>query len=190
VNIIHSKEKMTLTAVTQNLTPLKLSMQPEHITLYTEGGEHFLMTFQPDKIIEIPKDKYRIFNYKLLKKDAQGDLWSLSARATTESPWIFLDGGRDSVLKFGEPYVVSAEVPERRRKTILLSPVTPDSIYLSFVIRGQNNEDILDLSHIKGTNTKIPLSKKEGLTRHPKEPTYKILLADGRIATQGSFEYG
>ena len=94
------------------------------------------------------------------------------------------------MLEFGEPYVVSADVPESRRNTILLSPVTPDSVYLSFNMRGQNNEDIQDLSHIRGTNTKIPLSKKEGLTHRPKEPTYKILLADGKIAAQGSFEYG
>jgi hypothetical protein len=148
------------------------------------------MTFHPDKKIDIPQGKYRLFNYKLLKKDDQGDLWSLSARATTESPWITLDGGRDSMLEFGEPYVVSAGVPESRRNTILRSPVKPDSVYLSFSMRGQNNEDILDLSHIKGTNTKIQLSKKEGLTHRPKEPTYKILLGDGKIAAQGSFEYG
>ena len=148
------------------------------------------MTFQPEKSINVPKGKYRLYNYKLLKKDDQGDLWSLSARATLECPWITLDGGNDSVLKFGEPYVVSAGVPENRRNTILLSPVTPDSVYLSFSMQGQNNEDIQDLSHIEGTNTKIPLSKKEGLTHRPKEPTYKILLTNGKTAWQGSFEYG
>jgi hypothetical protein len=182
--------KITLTPVMQDLVPLWLAMEPEHLSLYTEGGEHFLMTCQPDKRIDIPAGKYRLYNYKLLKKDDQGDLWSLNGRATTECSWITLEGKDGSELAFGEPFAVSAEVPENRREVLQRSPVTPDSIYLSFVIRGRGNEDILDLSHIKGNETKIPLSTTEGMTHRPKEPTYKILKGDGKTAAQGSFEYG
>ena len=190
VNIDQAKKKMILKPVTRGLASIELAMQTEHISLYTEGGEHFLMTCQPDNNINIPKGKYRLYDYKVLKKDDQGDFWSLSARATTESPWITVDGGTNTVLEFGEPFVISAEVPKNRQSNILVSPAAPSSVYLSFSIRGSCNEDISDLSHIKGTNTKIPLSRKEGLNHRPKEPTYKILLADGKTAAQGSFEYG
>lgn len=190
VSFSQAKKKMTLTPVTQNLVPLKLAMQTEHLSLYTEGGEQFLMTCQPDKKIDIPKGKYRLFSYKVLKKDNQGDLWSLSARATTECPWITLDGSGDPELEFGEPYAVSAEVPENRLVNFQGSTTARTSVFLSFSIRGQGDEDIRDLSHVKGDQTKIPLSTKEGLTHRPKEPTYTILTADGKTAAQGSFEYG
>ena len=190
VRIDQAKQKMTLTPNTQNLAALGLSMQAEHVSLYTEGGEHFLMTCCPEKRIHIPKGKYRLYNYRVLKKDGQGDLWSLSARATTESPWITVDGSAEAVLEFGEPYIVSAEVPENRLLNVQSSTSARTSVFLSFAIRGQGNEDIQDLSHIKGDKTKIPLSTNEGLTHRPKEPTYTIMTADGKTAAQGSFEYG
>ena len=190
VNINQPKQKMTLTPVTHKLVKLELSMELEHISLYTEAGEHFLMTCQPDKKIDIPKGKYRLYNYRVLRKDDQGDLWSLSARATTESPWITLDGSDKSVLRFGEPFVLSAEVPESRMVNVQGSSTAQTRVFLSFSIRGQGDEDIRDLSHIKGTKTKILLSKNEGLTHRPKEPTYTILTADGKTAAKGSFEYG
>ncbi|UCE42852.1 MAG: hypothetical protein JSV17_07860 [Candidatus Aminicenantes bacterium] len=190
VSISQAKKKMTLIPVTQNLVPLKLAVQTEHLSLYTEGGEHFLMTYQPDNRINIPKGKYRLFNYRALKKDNQGDLWSLSARATSECPWITIDGSAEAVLAFGEPYIVSAEVPENRLVNVQGSTSDKSSVYLSFSIRGQGNEDVSDLSHVKGEQTKIPLSKTDGLTHRPKEPTYTIVTADGKIAAQGSFEYG
>jgi len=190
VSIDIAKEKMSLTPVTKDLVPLKLAMRPEHISLYSENGKHFLMTCQPGKRIDIPKGKYRLYNYKLLKKDDQGDLWSLSARATTDCPWITLDGSGDPEFEFGEPFVVSAEVPENRLVNVQGSTTAKSSVFLLFTIRGQGNEDISDLSHIKGTQTKIPLSKNKGLTHRPKEPTFTIFTADGKTAAQGSFEYG
>jgi hypothetical protein len=190
VSFNQAKKKMTLTPVTQDLVPLKLAMQTEHLSLYIEGGEHFLMTYNPDKKIDIPKGKYRLFSYRVQKKDDQGDLWSLSARATSECPWITVDGSADTVLEFGEPYIISAEVPESRVVNVQGSTSARSSVFLSFTIMGQGNEDIRDLSHIKGDQTKIPLSKTEGLAHRPKEPTYTVLTADGKTAAQGSFEYG
>jgi hypothetical protein len=190
VNVNQTKGKMTLTPITQNLAPLILSMKPENITLYTEGGEQFLMTYKPHKKIHIPKGKYRLFSYKLLKNDDQGDLWRIVGRGMTDCPWIDVDGSGDTELRFGEPYIVSAEVPENRLVAVQGSSAAKTSIFLSFTVRGQGNEDISDLSHIKGDKTKIPLSKVEGLTNRPKEPTYTILTADGKTAAQGSFEYG
>lgn len=94
------------------------------------------------------------------------------------------------MLDFGEPYVVSAEVPESRPANVQGSAAAKSSAYLLFTIQGNGKEDVSDLSHIKGTQTKIPLSEKEGLTHRPKEPTYTVFAADGKTVAQGSFEYG
>ena len=51
-------------------------------------------------------------------------------------------------------------------------------------------EFLTDLSHITGTLTRIPLSKKKDLGHRPKEPTYKIIKAGGEEVARGSFEYG
>jgi hypothetical protein len=190
VNIDLAKKTLSLTLVTQNLVPVKLAMKTEHISLYTEGGSRFLVAYRPDSEIAIPKGRYRLFQYRAFKKDVQGDLWSLSARATTECTWISLDGTRESVLEFGEPYVISADVPENRLVHVQGSPIAKSSVFLSFSILGQGNEDVRDLSHIKGTNTKIPLCQKDGLAHRPKEPTYTIVTEEGKLAAKGSFEYG
>lgn len=189
VNMDQPNATLSLTPVTAGLASLRLAMKPEHISLYTDGGGHFLMTYLPDKKIDVPKARYRLYNYKLVSNDDQGDLWSLSARATTESRWIDVTGSTDSELIFGEPFIISAEVPKNRIVAIRGSP-TESGVFLSFSIRGQGDEDIQDIRHLEGDRTKIPLSKIKGLTHRPKEPTFKILSAGGKIAAQGSFEYG
>ncbi len=172
VTISQAKERMSLTPVVKNLVPLELAMQPEHVSLYTEGGKHFLMTCRPDKKINIPRGRYRLYNYSLLKKDDQGDLWSVTARATTECPWINVDGSANIALKFGEPYIAAVDVPERGVINVQGSTSAQSSVFLLFTIRGQGNEDISEISHEKGDKTKIPFSKNEGMIHRPEEPTY------------------
>jgi hypothetical protein len=151
------------------------------MSIYTEDGQHFLMMYQPSKTITVPAGKYRLFKYKTLKQDKQGDLWRLCASANTESPFITVGGNREAVLKFGEPFVSKVNVRVRERTS---------RASLSFAVEGQAKESLADLSHISGDKTQIPLSEEEDLGHRPKEPTYKIVKADGEVITQGSFEYG
>ncbi len=139
------------------------------------------MAYQPDKKIKVPAGKYRLFNYQILKKDKQGDLWRLNATATTESPWVTVAGKGKSVVEFGEPYVPVIEVRVRENTT---------RASIGFDVEGKAKEFVTDLSHIDGDRTQIPLSEEENLGHRPKEPTYKIVKTDGEVVAQGSFEYG
>ncbi len=181
VRINTSEGKMNLIPVTKDLVPLQLAMKPERIQLYTEEGKNCLMMFQPSEKIMVPAGKYRLYDYQVFKKDDQGDLWRLRAAATTESPYVTVDGSSDSLVEFGEPFVPIVDVVTRGGAS---------RAYLSFNVEGKGREFLTDLSHIAGTLTAIPLSEEEDLGHRPKEPTYKIVKADGEVVTQGSFEYG
>jgi hypothetical protein len=181
VSINTAKGKMTLMPATDNLGSLELAMKTERISLYTEDGKHCLMMYRPSKKIKVPAGKYRLLKYQAFKQDKQGDLWRLCASANTESPFITVSGNREAVLKFGEPFVSKVNVRVKEGSS---------RASLSFAIEGQAKESLADLSHISGDKTQIPLSEEEDLGHRPKEPTYKIVKADGEVVTQGSFEYG
>ncbi len=139
------------------------------------------MAFQPGKKIKVPAGKYRLYNYQVFKKDKQGDLWRLNASATNESPFVTVDGRGKPTIQFGEPFKPLVEV-RMRGKTSRAS--------IGFDIEGKGMEFITDLSHISGDQTQIALSEEEDLGHRPKEPTYKVVKADGEVVAQGSFEYG
>lgn len=181
VSISTAEGKMTLTPVSGNLVSLQLPADIKRLSLYTEDEKHCLMAINPGKKIKIPAGKYRLYNYQIIKKDKQGDLWRLNATATTESPWVTADGKRKSVVEFGEPYTPFVEVNVRENTS---------RASIGFDIEGKGKEFVTDLSHVSGDLTKIPLSEKENLGHRPKEPTYKIVKVDGEVVTQGSFEYG
>jgi hypothetical protein len=182
VSISTAESKLTLTPVTKNLAALNLPMKAEQISLFTEDGKHCLNMYRPGKEIKVPKGKYRLLKYTALRKDEQGDMWSLSAGATTDSPLITVDGRGKSVLKFGEPYAPVVDVMELGGRS--------SRVLLYFNVEGMGKEFLTDLSHISGTLTRIPLSKKKDLGHRPKEPTYKIIKAGGEEVARGSFEYG
>ena len=181
VRINTTEGKMTLAPVTKDLVPLHLAMKVERIQLYTEDGKNCLMMFQPSQKIKVPAGKYRLYDYQVFKKDEQGDLWRLRAAATTESPYVTVDGKSDSLVEFGEPFVPIVDVVTRGGTS---------RAYLLFNVEGKCKEFLTDLSHVAGTQTTIPLSEEEDLGHRPKEPTYKIIKADGEVVTQGSFRYG
>jgi hypothetical protein len=53
-------------------------------------------------------------------------------------------------------------------------------------VLGRVNEQVVDVAHVQGNRTKIPLS----VGGRPKEAQYRILKADGERVAQGQFEYG
>ena len=91
-----------------------------------------------------------------------------------------MDGGNESLLEFGEPYTPIVDI--REGLSTLVS--------LTFRVEGKGKELLTDLSHISGNKTHIRLSKKKRFGHRPKEPTYKIVNANGKVVEKGSFEYG
>lgn len=182
VTINTVNRKMTLTPMTDNLGALELAMETERISLYSEDGKHCLVMYRPNKKIKVPAGKYRLYKYQALKKDEQGDLWRLCAWATTESPFVAVDRKGEVVLEFGEPFLAIVDIIQPRGRS--------SRALIAFTVEGKVKESLIDLSHISGDKTQIPLSEEEDLGHRPKEPTYKIVKADGEVVTQGSFEYG
>ena len=174
--------KLILEAVKGGLSPLKLPVRPERLSLIAEKENHCLMVYQPEgEVIHIPAGKYRLLTYQLLRKDIQGDLWRLQASGTGESPTIEVAKGAGAVPALGEPFTTGIEVQTRAYTPL-------GSNYLSFIVRGRGGEIMTGLSRIEGTATRIPLSGS--VKQYPREPLYTIVKPDGQIVAKGSFEYG
>ncbi len=187
LNISTAQGKMTLTPVTEGLTPLKLAMATEGMTLYTEDGTQCVMMYRPGTGVMIPEGKYRLLGYTVLQKDGQGDEWFLATAATTDTPSVTVDGTTGPTLRFGEPYVPVIEVPEAARQSVREGAT---QVRIGFIVEGAGKERLADLSRVSGNRTRIELSASNGFRNRPKEPTYKIVQPDGQIVAQGSFEYG
>jgi hypothetical protein len=180
LSIYADLSRITLTPVTENLGLVDLGIEPELMSLYTEDEEHSVMMYRPDQNVKVPRGMYRLLYYKEHRKDPQGDRWRLRARGTNESPFLAVGPGGPVSLSVGEPYTPFVTARER----------AGNSISLSFRVEGRGKELLYDLSHFEGDRTEIALSETRGAVHRPKEPTYRIVKADGEIVTQGNFEYG
>jgi hypothetical protein len=182
-----SKGKMTLTEIRNGLSPLKLPIKPERLSLFTVDGNHCLMAYKPaGDVIMLPAGKYRLMEYHLFRKDAQGDLWRLYAMGTKETPATAVAPNSGAVLPFGEPYVPVVDLPRGDYPP----GAGGERTYLTFNVTGAGGEVLTGLTRLEGTATRIPLSKTRGRENYPKEPAYTIVKPDGEIVAKGSFEYG
>lgn len=170
-----------LEPVKGGLSPLKLPMRPEHLSLASEDGRHCLNIYQPSgDVIHIPAGRYRLLNYLLLRRDEQGDLWRLAASGTFNSPVFEVVKGAGAVLTAGEPYLPYVDFQPGEIKQL--------NGYFIFRVSGQGKEIMTGLSRIEGNATRIPLSAID--KQEPREPSYTIIKPDGEIVAKGSFEYG
>ena len=185
VKISISEGKVTLTPVTENLATVRLAMAAENMTLYSQNDNDWVMMYRPGTAVMIPQGTYRSMLYTAVRKDEQGDEWFLAALETNRSPSVTVDGRTDAILKFGEPYVPMVTVPEGSRQAVSEGE---RQVRLMFTVSGAGNEMLAELTRVSGTRTRIPLSEES--RDRPKEPTYRIMKADGEIVAQGSFEYG
>lgn len=185
VNISTPEGKMTLKPVTESLVPLNLPMATERMTVYTEDGRSCLMMYRPGNEAMIPRGKYRLLGYTVLRKDEQGDEWFLAAAATADISSVTVDGSTHPSLRFGEPYVPVIELSEAAKQGVREGAT---QVRVGFIVEGGGKERLADLSRVSGNRTRIELSAEN--PNRPKEPTYKIVQPDGQIVAQGSFEYG
>ena len=173
-------KRMTLTPVTTPLKTLDLAAAPTRMVVYTKDEARAVMLYEPGDSAGVPEGAYHLAQYQLQRKDDQGDLWRLDAVGTPKTPEVDV-GSRGGTLKFGEPYVPIAEVPQGMGAGM-------GEVQLAFRVEGAAYEAITDLAHVEGGKTKIPLSPRN--QQRPKEPAYKIVTGDGEVVTQGVFEYG
>ena len=180
-------KKMILTEIKKGLSKLKLSCKPEFLSLYTADGTHFIMAYKPSgNEIKVPGGIYKLMGYELLRKDEQGDLWSVNAVSTKNTHIVSVKPDTVVTLKFGEPFTPKVFLPILNYRTSANNQNTP----MAFNIEGIGKEVIINMSRREGTATKIPLSKKQGCGNRPQEPSYMIIKPDGELVSQGTFEYG
>ena len=176
---------LTLIEITDGLVPVKLAMDVEQLSLYTEDTGQCVNAYQPGETINLPPGSYRILSYQAFRNDKQGDRWRLNAAGTYESLFISVTPNSSPVLEFGEPFVPLVDINANIRNSGIASQVP-----LYFNIEGKGKEFVTNLLHISGDKTKLNRSKIRGREHYPKEPSYRIVKSDGEVVASGSFEYG
>jgi len=169
------------------LVEVKLNMAVERMTLHSEDGKHGVMLYQPGRNVRLPEGRYRFTEYQALRKDREGDLWSISARVTSKTPFLAVGGGAPEVLAFGEPFLAAAAVPENAYVKYANEGELA-AVPLQFRLLGGAREAVVDLRRIQGKKTRIPMS--ESKSYRPKEPSYRIAKLTGEMVAQGAFSYG
>lgn len=185
VQIDTAASKLTLTPVTEGLATIKLPEKVERLVLLDDAFKCSAMAFRPGKSLPVADGSYRLLSYQMLREDKEGDLWRLVAMGSRKADIVTPKKGGAAALTMGEPFHPVVEVPEWSRSNMRGGA---KELNLSFEIRGKGNEMVADLSRIRGSKSKLPISPKDN--NRPKEPTYKIVKKDGEVVKQGQFEYG
>ena len=177
--------RMTLTPATAKLMPLKLAAECDSLSIVSTDLSRCVMMLRPGGKVKVPQGEYRLVAYQALKKDAQGDLWRIRARAGRDSAVASVGGDGKHSLVLGEPYTPMVYVPEYSRNN--LDRGEP-AAQLALIVCGAGREIVGDLSRVSGTASKIALSKSR--TSFPKEAIYRVITPEGETVAQGNFEYG
>jgi hypothetical protein len=185
VKLKPSKEVLELAPIEEGLVPLRLPEGMKRMSLFNADGSHCVMIYHPGDGVRIPPGTWRVSDYCALRKDGEGDLWSLTASATGASPLLILEEGKGAKAPFGAPYAPRAEIPEWSLKNVKRGLKKAN---LEFVISGRGKELVTDLLRVSGERTSIPLSSDE--KNRPMEATYRVVGEDGTVVLQGRFKYG
>lgn len=183
VRIDTAEPKMILDPVTDGLCALEPGMGVERIFLAAENPADSVAAFDPGPRIMVPAGKYRLLTY-VARRMAGDDEWILVGQGTENGPQVGVAGGEGTVLPLGEPFTPRAGI---QGDIAVLQP-RGQPVRLQFYVEGQGKERVSDLGRLSGDGDAIPMSVKD--SSRPREPSYKIVKADGEIVASGTFEYG
>ena len=178
--------KMSLLPCERAIAPVKLPGEFETLTLRTDAAiPKGVMMYRPAQTVPLPCAAYRLVQYDLLRKDGQGDVWTLNAKDTNECKPILVAGGQDNTMAYGEPFSPIVTVRDGK---IQRSFFWGASAKLDLAIKGAGNEKVDEIAHVSGDRTTLPLSAMN--SRSPQAPRYKVAKPGGEVVSQGTFEYG
>ena len=155
----------------------------QSMSLISSMGKSLMMA-NTGNTIPVPSGEWRLLTYSMLKKDAWGDQWILSAAGSGENPAVAVPKNGSTHLEVGEPLRSLVQIADSARERA----VATGSLRMSFLLRGNRNEIITDLRRISGSRTQHETSTRQ--PNCPKEPAYRSIKPDGELITSGSFEYG
>jgi len=178
-------DELTLEPVASELGAVRLSFAAERLFLASEDGKRHVTILRPGREARIPAGRYHVAGYRLLRADAQGDLWSVSAAATPRSSFFTVAAGEVVDLPCGEPFSPEASIPATEYEAFARGE--RESVQVEFSILGTGNEAIGDIRHVSGSATEIPLDASRSF---PQEPRFQIMEKTGKRVASGTFEYG
>ncbi len=174
VSASSANKKLVLTPSSSQMGTMEMPMQVTFMSLYGTKEKKAIVVVAPGKKVKIPKDTYRLLEYRVICNDQQGDLWYLAAEGTKETPKIPVEK-ETATPTFGQPFIPSADTRQ-----------SGSTVRLYFKLLGSAKELVSEVLHLEGNRTKIPLTTGN----RPKEASYKIVSTEGRLVSQGTFRYG
>lgn len=187
MSVSPSGNSLTLTPTKGELVLLRFPYQVKDILIQGEEDcSKSVLVRGSEKEIRIPAGKYRLLGYSLDKQDEKGNLWTITARATAESPWVEVNASEGTTLPLGEPYQPTAYVEKWEIQRIAFN--NSDQIDFECRIEGAGKEVVKYLSGPVQKESSIKMSSK--YPDRPAEPTYKIMKSNGKVIQEGNFEYG
>lgn len=152
----------------------------KRIALLGDGAEGSVSLFEPAAKVSLPAGQWRVASYQAERKDAQGDLWRLTANGDSGvAPCTVAKGGA-AELKAGEPFMPMVDIQTTGAGYSMQAQ-------MRFVVLDCNKAQMSGLSH-EGNNTKLALSKQNPSL--PREPAWQAVTAEGEKVASGSFSYG
>lgn len=176
--------KLTLTPADVARVPLKIPKEVQRLEMIAADNSASVAFLAPGTVVKIPAGSYKMTSYLLSRTEPVGDVWKLAARATGKTPACAVDGSESAAMAFGEPF--SAMLEDQHLQKLNMGGQEP-GYQMQMIVAGVAQEQVAMVQHT-GDKTKIPLSERNPSS--PKEPTYKIVTADGEKLAEGQFEYG
>ncbi len=185
VSINIPQGRLVLRATKEDRFPIRLPADVEQLGVRGANDANWIMMYRPGETAEVPEDRYRLAEYRIVRADAWGDRWSLQGVATPDSPAAEAAPGTDARLSFGDPLVARVELPPWFKR---MSGHRASDIPLRLRIEGCGRDFVTDLQHISGRKTQIKCSEKD--KSRPAEPRVKVARQNGEVVFEGRLEYG
>jgi hypothetical protein len=145
--------------------PLGQVRVPETITEFTAFGTNGQFFRKPDNgAFTLPAGKYRIYSWRIERKDNKGAKWELSGSGFGESSTFDSAEAKPAALEVGEPV----------RAVFQITDQTNSPVYFRLAFRGHYDEQI---QLLKGG-------------QRPAGPKLFVTTLDGSLRYTNSFEYG
>ena len=177
--------KVILTPYIGETIPVTLNMRAEHLNMLDVDSMKSVGMYRPALQIPVPAGTYQVYEYQLLTEDKKGSLWQIVARGTKDTPLQILSAQGKRSLLFGEPFIVSARIPDYSLETF---NQRGGILNVNLFFSGAVHEAITVLSRKAGAASEILLSNS--IKSRPKEASYKIIKSTGESVASGTMKYG
>jgi len=160
----------------------ELSMAADRLTLFLPEKKEILIAYDCKNSLPIPATQCQVMNYYVTRKDWKKERWYLNASTSGYTKPVTLARPGGSVLAFGEPFRITAVVPEYSLSR------NPEKASLRLEIKGRSNAEVKDLGCIDDKGQLLSVARAKSAMIKP--PEYRILSRGGKLLSKGTLKYG